>query len=56
MAASSALEMWREEPGEMSKHWQEEEDGATLVRTATGWALNADGWVVWRDTTQGSRP
>ena len=47
-----ALDRWRAQPGQMSKHWREGEDGATLLRTPTGWALDAEGWVVWRDSTQ----
>lgn len=52
----TALEMWRPQPGEMSKHWRGGEHGATLKRTVNGWALKSDGWVVWRDTMQGQYP
>ena len=47
----SALDAWIESPGEMAKHWKEGEDGASLLRTTQGWALQSQGWVVWRDST-----
>ena len=49
----AALDVWREDPQDMARHWREGEDGAKLMRTAHGWALESEGWVVWSDRAEG---
>ena len=49
----TALDLWREDPQDMVRHWREGEDGAKLMRTAHGWALESEGWVVWSDRAEG---
>ena len=49
----TALDLWREDPQDMARHWREGEDGAKLMRTAHGWALESEGWVVWSDRAAG---
>ena len=49
----TALDVWREDPQDMARHWREGEDGAKLMRTAHGWALESEGWVVWSGRAEG---
>jgi hypothetical protein len=44
-----ALNAWREDPGGMARKWKEGESGAVLVRTASGWAWEGEGWIVWSE-------